>query len=219
MREIPHAAFLIRLVSVLGLAMSVSCAASAPITHGKITTLSAATRADSQRCIHHVPAEVCAQCNPHLVSKFKESKDWCPEHGIPESQCFACHPDLSFDPLPPLPKGADLREISEAGEDVTSLDAHVVAGKVTLFDFHAVWCAPCRKVDAHVFPKLGANSDIAVRKLNVVSWDTPLAKRYLQDIAALPHVVVFGKDGRRVGAVSGLDLPALDKMIEEARRP
>ena len=28
-------------------------------------------------------------------------------------------------------------------------------GKVTLFDFYAVWCAPCRKIDAHLFPLLG----------------------------------------------------------------
>ena len=28
-------------------------------------------------------------------------------------------------------------------------------GKVTLFDFYAVWCAPCRKIDAHVFAPAG----------------------------------------------------------------
>ncbi len=121
---------------------------------------------------------------PRLIPKFKAAKDWCPEHGVPESQCFECHPDLTFDPLPPLPPGADLVELSRQGEDVPALEAHAVKGKVTVFDFYAVWCAPCRKIDAHVFALLGKRGDLAVRKLNVVSWDTPLAARYLKDVSA-----------------------------------
>jgi thiol-disulfide isomerase/thioredoxin len=196
-----------------------SCAASTqPVTHGRITTLSAASSADAVRCRHRVPQEVCTQCNPQLVGKFKAAKDWCPEHGVPESQCFECHPDLTFDPLPPLPPRADLVELSSDGEDVAALEPHAARGKVTLFDFYAVWCAPCRKIDAHVFALLAQRKDIAVRKLNVVSWDTPLAERYLKGVPSLPYLVVYGKDGRRVAAVTGLDIPALDTAIAEASR-
>ena len=60
-----------------------------------------------------------------------------------ESQCFECHPDLTFDPLPSLPADADLIELSKEGEDVPELERHAVPGKVTVFDFYAVWCAPC----------------------------------------------------------------------------
>jgi len=194
----------------------ISCSPARPTTHGTITTLSAASSTDSPRCQHKVPKEVCTRCNPALIPKFKAAKDWCPEHDVPESQCFECHPDLTFDPLPPLPQGADLVELSKEGEDVPSLDAHAVKGKVTLFDFHAVWCAPCRKVDAHVFQLLGRRTDLALRKLNVVSWETPLAARYLKDIPSLPYVVVYGRDGRRVAAVAGLDLEALDRAIARA---
>ena len=87
-----------------------------------------------------------------------------------------------------------------------------------MFDFYAVWCAPCRKIDAHVFALLGKRGDLAVRKLNVVSWDTPLAARYLKDVAALPYLVVYGKDGRRVRAISGLDLQAIDQAIADGAR-
>ena len=190
---------------------------SAPAgSHGTVTTLSAASRADYQRCPHGVPKEACARCNPALVPKFKAANDWCAEHAVPESQCFACHPDLTFDPLTPPPAGADVVELSKQGEDVPSLDGHAVRGKVTLFDFYAVWCAPCRQIDAHVMPMLSQRSDLAVRKLNVVSWETPLAVRYLKDAPALPYVIVYGKDGKRVRAVSGLDLDALDRTIAEA---
>ena len=183
---------------------------------GTLTNLSAASTANWERCPHGVPKEKCAICNPGLVPTFKAAGDWCPLHGVPESQCFKCHPDLSFDPLPPLPANADLVELSKQGEDVPSLDGYAVKGKVTLFDFYAIWCGPCRRVDAHVFPMLGQRSDLAVRKLNMVSWETPLAERYLKDISSLPYIVVYGKDGRRVRAISGLDLAALDRTIAEA---
>src|SRR5688572_9738167 len=95
------------------LLLFLACASSRPPgPHGTITTLSAASTADAERCEHKVPKEVCTRCNPQLVSKFKAAKDWCPDHGVPESQCFECHPDLTFDPLPVLPAGADLAELS-----------------------------------------------------------------------------------------------------------
>ncbi|MDY7231304.1 thioredoxin family protein [Hyalangium rubrum] len=95
------------------------------------------------------------------------------------------------------------------------LTAHLAPGKVTVFDFYADWCAPCRKVDAHVFGLLNQRSDIAYRKLNVVSWESPLAKRYLGGVPNLPYLVVYGKDGQPVRSVTGFDLSALDAAISE----
>lgn len=187
--------------------------------HGKITTLSAASSKNFERCKHKVPTEVCARCHPQLIAKFKAAKDWCGEHEVPESQCFKCHPDLTFEPLPALSDSADLAEISHEGEDVPDLEAHAVKGKVTLFDFYAVWCAPCRQVDAHLFPMLGQRKDLALRKLNVVSWETPLAARYLKDASGLPFIVIYGKDGKRVATVEGFDLKKLDKAIAAASKP
>ena len=71
-----------------------ACATSAPGGHGTVTTLSAASAPNAERCPHKVPKEVCARCNPALIPKFQAAKDWCKEHGAPESQCFECHPDL-----------------------------------------------------------------------------------------------------------------------------
>ena len=210
------ATFGISAVAALTVALGAGCASAPPSVHGSITTLSAASTSNYERCPHGVPREVCTRCNPALVPKFKAAKDWCDQHAVAESQCFDCHPDLTFEPLPALPPGADLVELSREGEDVPALEPHAIKGKVTLFDFYAVWCAPCRKIDAHVFTLLGKRSDLAVRKLNVVSWDTPLAARYLKDIPSLPYVVVYGKDGKAVRAVAGLDLAALDRAIAEA---
>jgi thiol-disulfide isomerase/thioredoxin len=198
-----------------------ACASGPPAGagHGTVSDLSAATSADAPRCEHRVPREVCARCNPALVPKFKAAHDWCAEHGAPESQCFACHPDLTFDPAIAPPAGADFVQLSREGEDVADLAPHAAPGKVTLFDFYATWCTPCRKIDAHVAGLLQRRSDLALRKLNVVSWETPLAAHYLKDAPTLPLVIVYGRDGRRTGAVSGVDLRALDRAIDEASRP
>lgn len=198
--------------------LNAGCASRPPAQHGTITTLSAAKTRNYERCPHNVPREVCARCNPSLIPRFKAAHDWCAEHDVPESQCWQCHPDLSFEPVVPPPPGADVLEVSHAGEDVPSLEGHAVRGKVTLFDFYAVWCAPCRELDAHVHTLLVQRADLAVRKLNVVSWETPLAERYLRDVPTLPYVIVYGKTGKRVRAVSGLDLGALNRAIEDASR-
>lgn len=148
-------------IAVAGL-LNAGCASSPPPQHGTITTLSAATTKNYQRCPHNVPREVCAKCNPALVPQFKAAHDWCAEHDVPESQCFQCHPDLTFDPAVRPPTGADVVELSHAGEDVPSLEGHAARGKVTLFDFYAVWCGPCRELDAHVRTLLEKRSDLAV---------------------------------------------------------
>ncbi|WP_309896677.1 thioredoxin family protein [Archangium sp.] len=205
---------LLKSLCLVGGVVAAGCATSSP-KHGELSALSVAASEDAAFCEHRVPQENCTRCHPELIPRFKEARDWCGEHGVPESQCFLCHPDLSFEPLPVLAPGADLKKLSQAGEDVPELESHAVPGKVTVFDFYADWCPPCRKVDAHMFGLLNARGDVAYRKLNVVAWDSPLAKRHLAQVENLPYLVVYGKDGKLVRAVPGLNLEALDAAIKE----
>ncbi len=39
---------------------------------------------------HGVPESKCTLCNPELISRFKAEGDWCEEHGLPESVCPKC---------------------------------------------------------------------------------------------------------------------------------
>jgi thiol-disulfide isomerase/thioredoxin len=204
------------------LALCLGCASTSPqpaaTKHG---TLSELSRVEGKvtLCDHRVPEQVCTRHHPELIAKFQRAGDWCKEHGVPESQCYDCHPDLTFDPLPRLDANADIAWLSKGGEDVPALEPHAVKGKVTLFDFYADWCAACRKVDGHVYAKLASgDQSLAYRKLNVVDWDSPLAKRYVRTVPSLPFLVVFGPDGKRVTSLHGADLAALDAALARANR-
>lgn len=203
----------------LGLALLVLCAACAPAPHehGKLTSMSLASKHDWKACPHGVPDEVCTRCHPELLQAFKDRGDYCAEHGVPESQCLECHPDLDFSPMAPAPAGADVVEIAKGGEDVPALEPFLAAGKVTVFDFYAAWCPPCRKVDEHLHEKL-REQPIAIRKIDVRAWDSPVARRWLAKVPNLPYLIVYGRDGKRIAEISGLNFPALDAALEAGAR-
>jgi cobalt-zinc-cadmium efflux system membrane fusion protein len=43
---------------------------------------------------HGVPESICTRCHPNLIAAFKQKGDWCKEHQLPESQCTICDPNL-----------------------------------------------------------------------------------------------------------------------------
>ena len=89
--------------------------------------------------------------------------------------------------------GLDMREVSRDGS-VVPLDP--VPGKITVFDFWATWCEPCKVLD-HQLAEVARRhpDDLAVRKIDVVDVDSPASKQLVRDYT-LPHVKVFGRDGK-----------------------
>ena len=187
-------------------------------THGTLTSMSVANTHNWKACPHGVPDEVCVQCHPERVARFKQKGDWCPEHDVPESQCLQCHPGLDFSPPAKPPATADVVELVRDGSDVPALEPHRVPNKITVFDFHAAWCPPCRTLDEHLYPILANRSDIAVRKINVGSWDTPVAERWLQEVVELPYLIIYDKQGKRVATIAGAQLEQLDRVLAAASR-
>lgn len=206
----PILALLVAFCSIVGCGGSPS--------HGTITPMSVASSSGWRACVHRVPEEVCVRCRPERAAKFKARGDWCSEHSVPESQCLLCHPDLDFSPPQAPPLGADIAEIASEGSDLPALEPHSVRGKVTVFDFYAAWCPPCRKVDEHLYPLLAERKDVAIRKINVASWDTPIAERWLGSVPELPYLVIYDKSGRKVKAIAGAKLSDIDRAIAEAGR-
>jgi thiol-disulfide isomerase/thioredoxin len=208
-----RARLFVRLAMLVCLVCSTSCATPRPAAGVQNVTVSSVVL-----CDHRVPAAACVRCHPELVDAFRRQGDWCADHDIPESQCLTCHPGMKFADLPLLPAGADLRLVSGMGEDIPDLGAHLAPGKVTVVDFYAPWCVACRDLDVDLFRRLSSGARIAVRKANVMDWDSPLSKRYLAAVPSLPFVVVFDPNGKRVGEVCGYDADNLDRLIRQASR-
>lgn len=100
-------------------------------------------------------------------------------------------------PLERYPRGADVVVLTETGAAVGPLEKLRVAGKYTVFDVYADWCGPCRVVDARLRELTEHRQDIAVRKLDVVDFKSPLAREMGAKLKALPYLVIFAPDGRR----------------------
>ena len=101
--------------------------------------------------------------------------------------------------LPPLeyPRGADVAVLTREGGALGPLEKLRVKGKTTIFDVYADWCIACRPLDQRLRAFVRARPDVAVRKLNLARWDSPLAKEFGPRLTALPHLVVFTPEGRR----------------------
>ncbi len=112
----------------------------------------------------------------------------------------------------------DVAWINKEGSDVDP-QKHLVSGKFTVVDFFAERCGPCQDVDRALIDILKTRPDVAVRKIDVLEWDSPVAKARLAKVKALPYTVVYGPDGRRIDAIAGKDLPRLTVALQPPATP
>jgi thiol-disulfide isomerase/thioredoxin len=105
--------------------------------------------------------------------------------------------------------------IISRGEEV-DFTAHLVGGKVTVVDFYADWCGPCRRVSHVMNAIMSERDDVALRKIDIVDWDTPVAQQHMVGIASLPYTIIYGKTGDEVRRIVGLDIAGLNAAIDAA---
>jgi thiol-disulfide isomerase/thioredoxin len=89
-----------------------------------------------------------------------------------------------------------VRIISNRGERV-DLPSLLAEGKVTIVDFFAPWCGPCRQISP-VLEKIARDDpNIALLKIDIVNWGTPVATQF--GLQAIPNIRVFDRNKNPVG--------------------
>lgn len=115
-------------------------------------------------------------------------------------------------------KGSDVAWLTHKGEAI-DINTALVPGKITVIDFFADWCGPCRNVDEMMVDYLEDYSkEVALRKVNIVDWDTPVVAQYLKTINGLPYAMVFNQDGKLVKKLVSFNPEDLYKLLETLRR-
>jgi thiol-disulfide isomerase/thioredoxin len=124
----------------------------------------------------------------------------------------------SYLPTTEFPNGMDVVWLTRTGEKV-DVPGNVVAGKITVIDFYAEWCGPCRMVDELMIDYMEENpNDVIYRKVNIIDWDSPVAKQHLKGVSGLPYVLVFGKDKKRIAVLAQFKMQKLHDVLEVARK-
>ena len=101
--------------------------------------------------------------------------------------CFvlvSCTDGPSKEPQAPV----DFQVLSKG--EVVDLMPHVKPGIITVFDFYADWCPPCKKLDKSLVSlKQTYGERVEIYKLDVVSWESDLVKHH--GIKDLPYLTVY----------------------------
>src|SRR5579859_1825389 len=100
------------------------------------------------------------------------------------------------------------------GDREISLEAHIVPGKITIVDFYADWCGPCRMLGPQLEDMAAKNPRIALVKINIIDWSSPVAKQF--NITGIPRVQVYDPSDRLVGTSVGVRPAEIAGFVKQA---
>jgi thioredoxin 1 len=86
-------------------------------------------------------------------------------------------------------------------------------GKITIVDFYADWCGPCKHIGPILEKIAEGNPDIVLQKVNI-DKHRDLAKEY--NVTAIPHIFIYDKWGGQVADILGADEQRVRKAVATA---
>jgi thiol-disulfide isomerase/thioredoxin len=110
-------------------------------------------------------------------------------------------------------RGQQVEVISHGA--TVDMTQHLAPGNVTLVDFYADWCGPCRQLSPSLEQMARTDPEIALRKIDIVNWKTPVVKQY--NIRSIPQVNVYNRGGRLVGTVVGANIQEVQRYVAQAK--
>jgi thiol-disulfide isomerase/thioredoxin len=116
--------------------------------------------------------------------------------GREESESVSVVPDYLESP-----PGVD--DLAKGGASFAAKDAPLI-GKVTIIDFWGDWCSTCKAKlpELIAFQKKHAN-DLALRRVEVPDFDTPVALEHMPEVGGLPHIWIYDRAGVRQHVLTG----------------
>ena len=118
-----------------------------------------------------------------------------------------------------------LKEEEKAGLDIEALPPgqkikfkkKAVPGKITIFDFTAKWCGPCRIYSPKVERLLLKYPNLALREVDIVKWDSELGQQLTEEyqMPSLPFTLIFDEKGKLLGKVIGNNIEKVEAIISQ----
>ena len=105
-------------------------------------------------------------------------------------------------------------EVITHGKQV-DIAKHLALGNVTIVDFYADWCGPCKQLSPSLEQMAQTDPEIALRKIDIVNWNTAVVKQY--NIRSIPQVNVYNRGGLLVGTVVGADAEEVKHYVAQAK--
>ena len=110
-------------------------------------------------------------------------------------------------------RGQQVEVISHGAQ--VDIAKHLALGNVTVVDFYADWCGPCKQLSPSLEQMARTDPAIALRKIDIVNWKTAVVKQY--NIHSVPQVNVYNRGGRLVGTVVGADVDKVKSYVAQAK--
>ncbi len=140
------------------------------------------------------------------------SMQWGKRPPVAERLPVVLRPHATEEP----PTGEHPSEINLVrGNTEVKLEDHLVRGKVTVVDFYADWCGPCRSLAPQLERLAASDPDIALVKINIIDWRSPVARQF--GITAIPRVQVYDPWGKLVGTSVGVRPQEIQGYVKQAK--